>query len=167
MPTFPYFLWYSWNPVDPEWYTSYHLRIFLSCGKGEICFWDFHMQHVSYAVQDYSSTSILFTHCTALWIEQCLVSLIKPGQFFLPNNFPHLALMPVTNYVCYTSETTALVIFGGTGWSSCNALQSIYRRRESHRKKMHVRSPALLEWNHAAITWCVYRCRGVQSLNAG
>jgi hypothetical protein len=40
------------------------------------------------------------------------------------------------------------------------------RRRESHRKQMQVISPSLLEWNHAAITWCVYRCRGVQSLNA-
>jgi hypothetical protein len=41
------------------------------------------------------------------------------------------------------------------------------RRRESHRKQMHVVSPYLLEWNHAAITWCVYRCMSVQSLNAG
>jgi hypothetical protein len=26
-------------------------------------------------------------------------------------------------------------------------------RRESHRKQMHVITPSLLEWNHAAITW--------------
>jgi hypothetical protein len=29
------------------------------------------------------------------------------------------------------------------------------RRQESHHKQMHVISPLLLEWNHAAITWCV------------
>jgi hypothetical protein len=29
------------------------------------------------------------------------------------------------------------------------------RRRESHSKQMHVISPSLFEWNHAAITWCV------------
>jgi hypothetical protein len=33
------------------------------------------------------------------------------------------------------------------------------RRRESHRKQMHVISSSLLEWNHAAITWSVYLCR--------
>jgi hypothetical protein len=36
-------------------------------------------------------------------------------------------------------------------------------RSESPRKQMHVVSPSLLERNHAAITWCVYLCKGVRS----
>jgi hypothetical protein len=73
------------------------------------------------------------------------------------------------NLLCCLFFTTASMDYKGVILSPVQWNLSIVhsRRRESHRKQMHVISPSLLEWNHAAITWSVYRCRGVQSLNAG
>jgi hypothetical protein len=70
---------------------------------------------------------------------------ILPQELLIYTTFCEMRLLPLALYLYETDS----------------------RRRESHRKQMHVISSSLLEWNHAAITWWVYRCRGVQSLNAG
>jgi hypothetical protein len=70
-------------------------------------------------------------------------------------------LKPIVNVTLPFLSTSSRIT------SVCHNVAIVHsRRRESHRKQMYVVSPSLLEWNHAAITWCVYRCRGVQSLNA-
>jgi hypothetical protein len=74
----------------------------------------------------------------------------------------------IRSMFCVRQELNLSMIFTLISWFNVLKACIVHsRRREGHRKQMHVISPSLLEWNHATIMWCVYRCRGVQSLNAG